>query len=228
MKATLTEILGQMPTFRGLAEADIIEIAAIAVQRKFAKNEVIFLRGDSGDGLYGIISGEIRVVTDTEDGKEHFLNTQRDGDIGGEIALFDAGPRTATWIANKPTTTVFIERRAFLRLLMRNFALIERMLTLLCERVRWTSEALENSLFLSVPQRLAKWLLDRASVADNPEIEISQADLALFLSASRQAVNQHLQEWQRGEIVTVSRNHIRIVQPGRLRGIVRTGDVSPG
>ncbi len=214
------EILRHSSLFQGLPDNCVDAMAALTQRRKYDRGAVLFVRGDPTDGIYGVIAGEIRIVTETDDGQERFLNTMGPGDVFGEVTLIDGGPRTATAIAAAETHIFVIERRPFLDALPNLPELTERILMLLASLVRRNSEMLEDSVFLSVPARLAKFLLNLTAAREEPSVRIAQAELALFLGASRQAINQHLQQWQRDGIVAVSRSRVEIKDRERLAEIV--------
>ena len=154
------------------------------------------------------------------------------GDTFGEIAVMDGLPRTAGATALDETTLIFIKRTDFLALLEREPQLAIDLLKLLCTRLRWTSELVEESAFLSGPARLAKRLLILASLHGRPtepnrmELRISQAELAHFLGISRQIVNHHLREWQKNGWVDLGRERITIANPGALREFVNEAGLS--
>src|SRR5690606_31622752 len=94
------------------------------------------------------------------------------------------------------------------------------------ERLRWTSELVEESAFLAGPARLAKRMLILASLHGRSagigalELRISQAELARFLGISRQIVNQHLSEWRKNGWVDLGRSQIVILNAEALRRMI--------
>ena len=88
------------------------------------------------------------------------------------------------------------------------------LIELLCRRVRWTSEQMEDSSLLAAPARLAKRLVSLArshgrATPAGAELKMSQEELAQFLGLSRQIVNKHLQTWKRKEWITLARGRRR-------------------
>ncbi len=211
--------------FRGLPAAALDRVAALASRRVYQKGAVIFSQGDPGDALFGVASGRVRVSASGAGGREVFLNIMEPGDAFGEIAVIDGLPRTAGATALDHTTLVVLKRKDFLALLEREPRLAIHLLELLCARLRWTSELVEESAFLSGTARLAKRLLILASLHGRPlgsageamELRISQSDLAHFLGVSRQIVNQHLGEWHKAGWVDLGRARIVIEDPDALR-----------
>jgi CRP/FNR family transcriptional regulator, cyclic AMP receptor protein len=139
----------------------------------------------------------------------------------------DGLPRTAGATAIERTTLIVLKRVDFLALLEREPRLAIHLLKLLCERLRWTSELVEESAFLSGTARLAKRLLTLASLHGRPgasgqgmELRISQSELAHFLGVSRQIVNQHLGEWSKAGWVELGRARILIADPDALRRVI--------
>jgi CRP-like cAMP-binding protein len=223
--ATLT-LLRRNYLFRGLPEAALQRLAALATRRTYAKGAVIFAQGDPGDALYGVASGRIRISATAARGREVFLNIMEPGDTFGEIAVMDGRPRTAGARAMERSTVVVISRNDFLQLLHVEPQLSIHLLKLLCERLRWTSELVEESAFLGGPARLAKRLLilaslhGRAAGIGQLELRISQAELARFLGLTRQVVNHHLRDWRRRGWVELGRSQIVIRNAEALRRAV--------
>lgn len=215
--------------FRGLPAATLDRIAALALRRAYRKGETIFAQSDPGDGLYGVVTGRVRISASSADGKELFLNIMEPGDTFGEIALLDGHHRTATASATAPTELMIILREHFLALLQREPKLVTHLLQLLCQRIRWTSGLAEESALLGVPARLARRLLSLAQLhgraaADGIHLTISQEEVARFLGVSRQIVNQYLQTWKAKRWVGLGRGKIIILAEDALQAIVAGGD----
>jgi HEAT repeat protein len=87
--------LRKVPLFKGLPPVDLKQVAAIGIERLYLDGEAIVHQGDLGDELFIIISGQVRVVTDT--GRE--LAIRSPGEYVGEMALLDQAPRSATLLA---------------------------------------------------------------------------------------------------------------------------------
>ena len=226
----MTTLAGRMmlqcsPLFRGLPPPAFERIAALATQRQYREGEVVCSQGDPGDALYAVVSGSIRISTGTPDGREIFLNIMASGDTFGEIALLDGGTRTATAFAIAPSELVMLRREHLFALLEKEPRVALELLRLCGERLRWTSDLIEEAAFLSLPARLARRLVKMAeehgsAVAGGLELRISQAELAGFLSVSRQVVNQQLQVWQRKGWVEVGRGRVVVKDVKGLAGVV--------
>jgi CRP-like cAMP-binding protein len=118
---------------------------------RFEPHRVIFSKGDKGDCLYGILSGRVWIYSNSAEGAEIMLNVLEQGDLFGEIALLDGSTRTASAAAMEQTDLLRIHRAHFLPYVKANPDLILAMLTLLCQRLRWTSSVIEEYRFSGVP-----------------------------------------------------------------------------
>ena len=223
---TARAVLRRNYLFRDLPPAAIDRVAALASRRTYEKGASVFAQGDDGDALYGVASGRVRISACGLGGQEVFLNIMEPGDTFGEIAVMDGLPRTAAATALDDATLIVVKRQDFLDFLEREPQLAIHLLKLLCQRLRWTSELVEESAFLAGEARLAKRLLILASLhgrgarAGVLELGISQSELARFLGISRQIVNQHLSEWRRHGWVEVARSRILIRNAEALRKLI--------
>ncbi|MEM6708934.1 MAG: Crp/Fnr family transcriptional regulator [Pseudomonadota bacterium] len=211
---TLT-VIRQNPLFRDLDAGLQQRLAELCTPRRFAAGELLCRQGEPGDALYGLISGQLRISASSFDGQELHLNVIGPGEVIGEIALLDGRERTATATALKESNVFVLPRDAFLALVRSEGQLATHLLELLCQRVRWTSDIVEDVVFRSVPMRLARRvaILGRMHGEAQPEgtlLRLSQSDLAQFLNVSRQVVNVNLQSWQRHGVVELGRGRLLI------------------
>jgi CRP-like cAMP-binding protein len=208
-------LLGANPFFAGLGEDALQAVAGLCVTRSLGPEEMLFLKGDPGDALYAVRRGQIRIATGTESGRRLTLNLLGSGDVFGEVALLDGCPRTADAIATEPTELFMVRRRDFLDLLERQPTVAVRIVEVLCRRIRWMSERMEESVLLPLSARLSRRLL---ALADDygAELHISQEELAIFVGATRESVNRQLQAWRRGGIVELGRSRIHVLDPDAL------------
>lgn len=229
MTFTPRAVLKANRLFRDLPDAALDKLAALSTRRTVCRGARIFAQGDPGDSLLGLISGQVRISATTPGGQEVFLNIMESGDSFGEIAVLDGQARTASADALEDTVLFVIHRADLMALIGREPKLSAHLIELLCKRLRWTSELIEEAAFLSVRGRLARRLVrlagEHGSAADGGvTLRISQADLAGFLSVSRQIVNQYLQEWRREGWIELGRSRVTITDMPGLRTMLDATD----
>lgn len=230
MPEDTTALLAGHCLFRQLDATIIERISALVVSRRVKAGEVLFMKGDEGDALYMVVTGQVRISTTGPGGRAVILTMMGPGDVFGEIALLDGMPRTADAIAIAPTRLVMIQRRGFIALLEQEPGLALHLLKLLCERVRRTSEQVEDSALLPVSGRLAKRLLvmaelDGEVVSGGVRVRLqpSQDELGQTLGISRVCVNQHLQRWRKNGWIGLTRGHVMICDRKALQALVDAG-----
>ena len=150
------------------------------------------------------------------------------GGVFGEVALLDGRPRAADVVALEETELLVLERGRFLPFLAANPEVTARLFAVLCERLRRTSEHLEDALFLEAPSRLARWLLRLAEMFGEEEgaeggvrlgIKLSQQQIGNLVGISRESINKHLGDWHRAGHVAVRGGLIAILDREALEGI---------
>ena len=200
---------------RMLTGGEIDSLLAHARVARYPAGREIFAKGSPGDSMMAIISGRVRISSLSPDGKEIVLNIIDSGEIFGEIAMLDGKERTADATAMTDTELLVLSRRDFLPLLERHADMCLMLLGVACERLRQTSEQVEDVFFQHLEQRLAKALLRLARTGDQPvkdspriEIKLSQRELGNLVGATRESINRHLQVWQRSGIVDLEKGSI--------------------
>jgi CRP-like cAMP-binding protein len=146
---------------------------------------------------------------------------ERGGDVFGELALFDEGPRSATVTALTETHTLALARQEFIAALERNPDAMRRMLSLLVRTVRRSTGHVEDLVFLDLPGRVAKCLLDLAEAAGSDQVDLTQEDLAGFVGATRVSVNRVLADLEKRGAIKIGRRHLELKDRALLQGDIR-------
>jgi CRP/FNR family cyclic AMP-dependent transcriptional regulator len=211
------ELLSGHSLFSALSAKDLDSILAFSKDRRFADGQVIFQKGDPGTSLMAVLRGRIRISAGSKDGKEVVLNVIETGQILGEIAFLDGRERSADATAVGDCVVMIIERRDFIPFLERNPRIAVQLLTVLCSRLRQTSEMVEDIAFLELPKRLCRLLLRlcatygrRVPAGFRIEIKLSQKDLGNLIVASRESVNKQLRAWEDQGLISCDRGYITI------------------
>jgi CRP/FNR family cyclic AMP-dependent transcriptional regulator len=231
-------LLARHLLFRGLDARVLEEVLALSVTKHLTDGDVLFLRGEPGTGLYGVLGGSVKITVSSPTGKELMLGVMGPGEVFGEIALLDGGPRTANAVALGSTMLLVVPHLQFRAFLARRPELCLYFLGIMCERIRATNARLEDVAFLGMPARLAKVLLnfaagERAEGAQGTTIRrrLSQQALGQLVGSSRESVNKQLQAWRKAGWIGIERGRITIHQAGPLERAARTpagsGETAP-
>src|ERR1700709_995535 len=154
-QAEFAVILKMNPMFADLGADELQRISSLCHTRQLARGETLFQKGDAGDALFGVRRGQIRIETGASDGTRLTLNFLGPGDLFGEVAVLDGQSRTADASAGEPTELFVLRREHFLSHLEREPRVAVKLIQLLCQRIRWMSERMEESVLQPLPVRLA-------------------------------------------------------------------------
>jgi CRP/FNR family cyclic AMP-dependent transcriptional regulator len=204
--------------FAGVPLEDVRRLLAIARRRTFARNEVVFHRGDPANSLHLISAGRFAVTIITPLGDTAMLGVRGVGDAFGELALVSGGgaDRSATVAALEPSETWCILQEDFARL-RRDHPQIDAVLAaILAERVRRLSEQVTEAYYLPAEARVLRRLADLAELY-NGLVSLPQEALAELAGTSRATVNRVLREQQERGVIELRRAKIAVADPERLR-----------
>ena len=219
-QAEFAVILKMNPMFADLAAHEISRLSNLCHTQHLANGEVLFQKGDPGDALFGVRRGQIRIETGASDGSRLTLNFMGPGDLFGEVAVLDGQSRTADATAGEVSELFVLRREDFLSFLEREPKVAIKIIVLLCERIRWQSERMEESVLQPLSVRLARRLCALATDFGS-EVHISQEQLGIFVGAARETVNRLLQSWRKDGILDLQRGRILLQNMPRLTAIAR-------
>ena len=216
-------LLAQVPLFASLTAEQLAEIADKLIVRNYQRGTTIIHQDEPGSMLYIIANGHVKITTVSSEGEELILALLTDNDFFGELSLLDGQPHSASATAMETTQVVTLNRDEFLEVIAQNPEMVNNILVVLSNRLRRTNTMFEDAVFLQLPARLSKRLLElgerHGSKTDSGleiELRLTQQDLANFLGASRVAINRLLRQLQDSGLISIDRKHITILQLGEL------------
>lgn len=98
-QADLAAILSRVPIFKGLSPRELNLVKNLIHLRKYQPEEVIFMEGQPGTGLYLITQGGVSITLNHKRENQIELARLKDGDFFGELSLLDESPRSASAVA---------------------------------------------------------------------------------------------------------------------------------
>lgn len=212
--------------FRGITDDARQKILTSALPLNLKKGQRLFERGDPGGTMYLVVHGRIEISVVSASGRKISLNLIRAGNCFGEVSMLDSQDRTASAVALEPTCLQPISRSTFLAAARQYPELAITIAELLCERVRWVSDSVEDYALLSLDRRLARRLLLLHDQFAHPDgaIEIAQSDLADFAGATRESTNKILMHWKRLGLINLKRRTIHLKDKAKLDRIAHEAD----
>lgn len=203
----------------------------LGICRRIAFNagEDIVHIGDDGGGIYGVLSGGVGSIAMTNITGPNLGHIMRPGTWFGEGPLLTGRSRTMTFRAMEETEVVLVPLSS-LRPLMAMDPAFAGMIAQLTEDAVQSSITVACELLIKdAPRRLAATLLRVTAVLEGvvsayPQgFRISQTDLGEMCALSRNHTNRILSDLQAHGLVTLSYNHIGIIDPQGLAAFARSG-----
>ena len=220
------QILRETDLFAALAEDEIDRLAGMSEMLRLRGGDVLFLNGDLGRKVYVIAKGVVRIGIGSSDGREAILNHVKEGQVFGEIAAIGGGTRTADATAVGDVELLSLDHEPLIAFLMERPEACLRIMTTLCDRLRWVSDLLEDHRFLDAKARLAKRLVVLGRVFGEPvqsgtriTLKLSQKDLASHVGIARERVNQFLQDWRRDGLIDKAAGYLILRDEEKLSNI---------
>ncbi|MBI3761245.1 MAG: DUF1003 domain-containing protein [Chloroflexi bacterium] len=105
-----TSLLNEVHVFKLLDPDELELLAAQLDEVHFAAGQQIFSRGDPGDAIYVVNTGEVEISIADSTGERIVFEKVQPGDFFGELSLFDGEPRSSDAIATQDTHALRVDR----------------------------------------------------------------------------------------------------------------------
>ncbi len=196
--------------FGELAEGDFCALAERAVERRLARNEILFVAGDEAAGLFVVASGALRAFREGVDGREQVIHVERAGATIAELPVFDDKPYPSTVAAEEETVVLFLDKRDVRALCLKHPQIALAALKLLAGRLRKCAELVETLSLHEVDQRLARWLLNEAKARGirtdeglTIKLVLTNQQIAARIGSVREVVSRALARLQQNGMITI-------------------------
>ncbi len=197
------DLLADLNLTSGADGPAVDRLAHAAHTRRLARGQILFVAGEPTDHLYVVAAGRIRVLVTSPNGDSLVLAVLGPGETLGELAILDGGPRSAGAEALDPVELAAVPAAAVLDFLGSHPDAVLAIARDLAGTVRRLTGATADLVFLDLPRRVAKMLLDAAPPpSTKAALRMSQSELAALLGATRQSVNRALGLLQRRGWIT--------------------------
>jgi len=146
--------LAAIRMFEHLNEDDRVALANVIDELKVPEGHTLFQAGDPGDSLFIIQSGQIELFIKDTAGQKIVLTTAQSGDMFGELAMLDTGPRTATALALEESEVLVLDRSDLVLLFRRKPEAALHMLAALSGLTRKADELLRTRVSRNVNEEM--------------------------------------------------------------------------
>jgi CRP/FNR family transcriptional regulator len=213
------DFLHRVQLFSGLRPRDLASVRRVAEPWLYGKGEQILWAEQTGQAMYVLVSGQVKVVALTPEGKEVILALHGPGDFFGEMALIDHRTSPADVVAMVPSKVLIIRAADFHRLLGRT-AVRQSLMETLCTRCRsawdqlkalahYTTEARLRAVFLFLAERFG---VEASGGGTAVDLELSHKVLADLAGVTREQVTRAMGALQTRGLLVIEASR-RVVIP---------------
>ncbi len=192
-------LLEHAPLFSVLPLEEMRELATKFYSARYGKSEAIFREGEPAERLFLVPRGTVKLYVSSSHGNELLVAVVGPGQIFGELAVIDRGPRAMSARAMEECVVFALSSDVFWTLLETHPALARRLLELMARRLRRADQASQDLVFFDAPTRLARKLLQLAEEHGEPTglgeqirlpVRVTQEELAQMIGVTRSSANR--------------------------------------
>lgn len=220
MESTIQSYISSVIYFRGITSEEITYITNNSVLRTYTANEIIFLEGETAEGLWIVESGYIKIYKLSPDGNEHILHLRGPGKTFNDIGALDGDNNPANAAALSAKVQVWlVPSEIITRILLQNSQVALNVIRLLAKRVRSLVGQIEDLALYSVIVRLARFLIKQI---DDPSLSgpgVTRTVIAAHLNTTPQTISVALRELEATGAIEFDRHQIIIIDETQLRTI---------
>ena len=202
----------------GLTARSTQALQSVGVLRTWTDGQVLLSRGQPTAAAWLVVSGRVRISVITSEGEEQLLRWMLPGEIAGLSSVFAQATNPADMVSHGLTQVLHIERARLIELIERDPVVALDLLRILGLRINQLFDTLADQGMHSLEQRVWAALeriakFNSVKVTDGVMLRVSQSDLAQAASASRQRVNQQLQQLQELGLIRLGYRNIVLLRP---------------
>jgi CRP-like cAMP-binding protein len=209
--------------FGSLADVELRALAALAVERRLSREEVLFIAGEEARGLYVVVSGAVRAFRAGPDGREQVIHTEGAGATLAELPVFDDGTYPATAVADEDSVVLFLAKGDVRAVCLEHPKITLAALKMLAGRLRRHAELVEALSLREVGQRLAHFLLTEAKTHGERleggitfDLMMTNGQIAARVGSVREVVSRALARLQQDELILLENRRVTIPDEGLL------------
>ncbi len=201
----------------GLGADDLHDIVQFFFERTVERNEIIVHEDEPASALFIVVSGAVKILKTSSEGKEQILGILRPGDAFNDVPVFDGRPAPAGAVAMSKVSLYGLSRADIHALMLRHPQMAMNAIQILAAGIRHYITMVEDLSFKNVTSRVAKLLLQyapdqaRIEAAGGPTPRLTQQDMAGLVGTSREVVGRSLKALEEEGAIKVDRHRIAIL-----------------
>ena len=216
--------LKQFNLLSGLSDEEISKLENLIRIIRVAKKQFLYFPEDPSDSIYLLKEGRVKISKISDDGKEITLDILEPGEIFGELAIVDEGPRQTLAEVLEDALIYAINRKDFIDFTENKPDLAFKLTKLIGLRLRDVESKIEALVFRDVPSRLAALLLQLAANHGKPDqkgmrlnLKLTHQELGNLIGSTRETTTTWLNEFRKKGLIAFDRRQIIVLDLKELK-----------
>ena len=216
--------LKQFNLLSGLSDEEISKLENLIRIIRVAKKQFLYFPEDPSDSIYLLKEGRVKISKISDDGKEITLDILEPGEIFGELAIVDEGPRQTLAEVLEDALIYAINRKDFIDFTENKPDLAFKLTKLIGLRRRDVESKIEALVFRDVPSRLAALLLQLAANHGKPDqkgmrlnLKLTHQELGNLIGSTRETTTTWLNEFRKKGLIAFDRRQIIVLDLKELK-----------
>lgn len=213
--------LSAIDIFRDLPQEELAQIERMTRMDTAHKGQLLYAPERTGELLFLLKKGRVQLYTLSPDGRRLIIAILGPQTFFGEMSLLGQSMVSTFAEAVEDSTLCVMTRDDVERLLLNKPAVALRILEVLGQRLQEAESRLQETVFKSVPARIAAFLLRLSNAKDGYEVNLSHQEIADVLGVYRETVTNALDEMKASGVVDTGRRKIVVRKTEALRQLAQ-------
>jgi len=218
--------LKKIPLLQDISHDTVHRLMQHIELKEVRRRQVVYLPGDPGQTIYFVNGGRIKISKVTRDGKELTLAYRGPGEIFGELAMVDGGPREEMAEAMENALISELGRAEFEKMVQKEAIIGYRLTKIVAARRREVENKIEQLILKDVNAKLAELLLRLATeygIEDSRgtlvSLKITHQEMANLIGSTRETVSLTLSQFKRKGLIQTDGRKVILADREGLRAL---------
>lgn len=219
MSVTADEFRRFFPVWDHLAKTEQEELVNASIKRTVKDGKVLHEGADECEGLFCVLSGQLRAYVLSPEGKEITIYRLLEGDLClfSASCIFSGSPLDISVAVEKEGCLITIPSIVYKKIMNGSSVLSNFTNQRMAERFYDVMWLLEQILWKSIDRRLASFLFEESRIDHSDTLTITHEKIADHLGTAREVITRMLKYLQSENLIKISRSKITILDAEGLK-----------
>ena len=206
--------------FSDLPPQELERVAFLMQERKYSKNQIVFLEEEAGQYMYVVKRGQVKVTKMAANGKERILTIHKEGDSFGELSLLDNRVVPATVTAMTPALVWFMNKADFLSVVLKNQKVLLNVVQVLSSELRMAWSQIQSLTILDAEDRIRTTLMKlsqeggfRTTTGVQLSYRLTHQEIGDMAATSRETVTRFIAVYQKKNLISFAETNSMVLHP---------------